>query len=379
MNGVVMLVNEFPPVPTGGAERQAERLAVYLKNKGWPVWVITRRIDGLPARQNYQGLEIIRPLTAGLGKLKTITFVLGTLLSLWQLRSKYAILHAHLVYGPAFAAIIAARLLGKRVIVKLGNSGEFGDVQTSRRTLRGRLRLAFLRKWSDIIIALDDSIYNEILSLGVDPKRIRRISNGIDAGSFSPLQTRSEAKKKSGLADKIVLIYVGRMSPQKSLPTLLLALERSLPACPNLHLLLIGDGPDRPALEDQAQLLGIRDHVTFCGNQPDVRPYLNAADIFVLPSKSEGISNSLLEAMSAGLACVVTTVGGNLDILDQGNCGILLPPGDVSAWSNSLIELGNDTEKCQSLGQAAQKHVFSHFDFSVVGSLYENLYTELLA
>ena len=61
MKGVVMLVNEFPPIPTGGAERQAERLAMYLKNNDWPVWVITSRIDGLPARQNYQGLGIVRP------------------------------------------------------------------------------------------------------------------------------------------------------------------------------------------------------------------------------------------------------------------------------------------------------------------------------
>jgi glycosyltransferase involved in cell wall biosynthesis len=379
MNGVVMLVNEFPPIPTGGAERQAERLAVYLKNKGWPVWVITRRMSGLPARQVYQGLEIIRPLTTGFGKLKTITFISGTLFSLWRLRSQYTILHAHLAYGPAFAAIIAARFLGKRVIVKMGNSGEFGDVQASRSTLRGRLRLAMLRKWADVIIALDDSIYDEILSIGVDPRRIRRIPNGIDVKYFSAQQTRLEAKNKFKLADKVVMVYVGRLAPQKSLPTLLQALARSLPACPNLHLLLVGDGPDRIALEEQAQLLKIRDHVAFLGNQPDVRQYLNAADIFVLPSKSEGISNALLEAMSAGLACVVTTVGGNFDILDQGRCGVLLPTGDVSAWSNALTELGNDPEKRQILGEAAHKHVYSHFDFSVVGALYENLYTELLA
>jgi len=379
MKGVVMLVNEFPPIPTGGAERQAERLAIYLKNNGWPVWVITRRLDGLPARQNYHGIEIVRPLTVGFGKLKTIIFVLGTLLSLWKLRSKYEILHAHLIYGPAFAAMLAARFLGKRVIVKLGNSGEFGDVQHSQRTLRGRLRLTLLRKWADVIIALDDTIYNEILSVGVDPKQIRRISNGIDVGDFSPLQTRMEAKNKLGLKNKVVMVFVGRLSPQKSLPTLLTALERSLPACPGLHLLLLGDGPDRIALEDQAHLLGVRARVEFLGNQSDVRPFLNAADMFVLPSESEGISNALLEAMSAGLACVVTTVGANFDILDQGRCGVLLPPGDVSALSNSLIELANDPEKCQALGDAAQKYVAAHFDFSVVGSLYEDLYAELTA
>jgi glycosyltransferase involved in cell wall biosynthesis len=311
--------------------------------------------------------------------LKTITFVLGTLLTLWRLRSEYSIIHAHLAYGAAFAAMVASRLLGKKVIVKLGNSGEFGDVQSSRRTWRGRLRLAFLRTWADVIIALDDSIYNEILSVGVDPARIKRIPNGIDAGYFASSQTRLDAKKQLSLTDKRLMIFIGRLSPQKSLSTLLDALAKSMPDCPGLYLLLAGSGPDREALESQAQRLGIQDNVTFLGNQSDVRPYLNAADIFVLPSKSEGISNALLEAMSAGLACVVTTVGANFEILDQGRCGILLPPGDVSALSKSLTELGQDPEKCRALGEAAQAFVRSHFDFSVVGSRYENLYSDLVA
>lgn len=379
MNGVVMLVNEFAPIPTGGAERQAERLAVYLSSKGWPIWVITRRIDGLPAHQQYLGLEIIRPMTVGYGKLKSITFIIGALLSLWKLRSKYSIIHAHLAFGPALAAVIASRLLGKRVVVKLGNSGEFGDVQVSRNTLRGRLRLTFLRWWADILIALDDAIYNEILSLGVDPARIRQISNGIDAVSFFPAQSRLEMKRKYGLIDRVVMIFIGRLSPQKSLPTLFEALERLISTSPAFHLLLVGDGPDRISLEEQAQLLGIREHVTFLGVQANVRPYLNTADVFVLPSKSEGVSNALLEAMSAGLACVATTVGGNPEILDHGRCGILLSPGDVSALSDALVKLGQDPEMRRTLGEAAVRHVRAHFDISVIGSQYESLYTELLA
>ncbi|MBI5943585.1 MAG: glycosyltransferase family 4 protein [Chloroflexi bacterium] len=379
MNGVVMLVNEFPPIPTGGAERQAERLALYLKDKGWPVYVITRRVGGLPARQDYQGLTVIRPATFGFGKLKTLTFIFGAVFALWSLRSKYSLLHAHLAYGSAFAALLAARLLGKRVIVKFGTSGEFGDVEVSRRTLRGRLRLAALRKWVDVVIALDDSIFDEILSIGIERDRIKRIPNGIEARNFFPAQSKLEAKKKMNLADKVVMIFVGRLSPQKSLPTLLQALEKSLPACSSLHLLLVGDGPDRAALEEQARQLGIDGHVTFLGNQADVRPYLNAADMFVLPSISEGISNSLLEAMSAGLTCVATPVGGNVEILNGGRCGVLLPAGDVFAWSESLTELGNDPQKRESLGLAAQKQALSHFDFGVVGSLYEDLYRGLLA
>ena len=127
--GVVMLVNEFPPLPVGGAERQAERLSVWLAARGWKVSVLTRGAAGIPSRETRDGFDILRIRPRGPGKLKSLTFVLGSLWTLFRRRKQYGILHAHLSFGPAFAAVIAARLLGKRVIVKLGNSGEFGDIR----------------------------------------------------------------------------------------------------------------------------------------------------------------------------------------------------------------------------------------------------------
>ena len=378
MDGVVMLVNEFPPLPVGGAERQAERLSAYLTKRGWPVWVITRSTPDLPASESRFGFRIVRPATLGWGKLKTGSFVIGALVELWRLRKKFCILHAHLAFSPAFAAVLGAFFLRKHVVVKLGNSGEYGDIHVSQRTWRGRLRLLALRRWADVIIVLDEVMRAEALSAGFNPKRIRLMMNGIDAQDFTVLVSPTDAQLALGLSEKIVVLSMGRLTVQKSLPVLLQSFASAFLVCPELHLLILGDGPERNALEEMVLSLKISDHVTFTGNVADVRPYLNAAHIFVLPSISEGISNSLLEAMSAGLPCLATPVGGNLEVLDHGRCGMLLPVGDVTAWSEALIKLGQSEKMREQLGKTAQERIRNEFDFRVIGSRYESLYGELL-
>jgi glycosyltransferase involved in cell wall biosynthesis len=342
------------------------------------VWVLTRRAPGLAASESRFGFQIIRPPALGPGKLQTVSFVLGALAELWRLRKEYSILHAHLAFGPAFAAVMAARFLGKRVVVKLGNSGEFGDIQVSKKTWRGRLRLSVFQRWADRIIVLDEAMRKEALAAGFDPKRLRRMNNGIDAKAFAPLASRPDAQSALGLAGKVVVLSMGRLAAQKSLPMLFQAFAAALAECPSLHLLVLGDGPERPALDTLVKSLNISEHVTFVGNQADVKPYLNAADLFVLPSASEGISNALLEAMSAGLACLATPVGGNAEVLDDGRCGMLLPVGDVRTWSDTLVQLGQSSWARERLGKAAQERVRSEYDFNVVGERYESLYADLL-
>lgn len=376
-DGVIHLVNEFPPLPVGGAERQAERLSGWLAARGWKVTVLTRGAASLLSREKRDGFEIVRIRPRGPGKLKSLIFVLGSIWTLLQRRNEYKILHAHLSFGPAFAAVIAARLFGKRVIVKLGNSGEFGDIRVSQKTLRGRVRLFALRRWADAVIALDDAMQTEALAAGFDPRRLRRMNNGIDFESFSSTRTKEEAKSALNLRGKVIVLFMGRLSEQKSLPTLFNAFAAARRDCPALHLLLLGDGPARRALEFQAEKLDLSAHVTFAGSQRDVRPYLEAADLFALPSVSEGISNALLEAMSAGLACIATPVGGNAEVLDAGACGVLLPPRDESAWAAALAELGNDSQRRERLGEAARARVRARYDFSIVGGQYESLYREL--
>jgi glycosyltransferase involved in cell wall biosynthesis len=274
--------------------------------------------------------------------------------------------------------VLSARFLGKRVVVKLGNSGEFGDICVSQKTWRGRLRLWVFRRWADLVVVLDEAMQAEALSAGFSPQRVRRMNNGIDPRAFVSSLPHPEAQSALGLAGKVVVLSMGRLAAQKSLPVLFQAFAGALMDCPNLYLLVLGDGPQRTALEILAQSLNIAEHVTFAGNQADVRPYLGAADLFALPSASEGISNALLEAMSAGLACLATPVGGNPEVLDGGRCGLLLPVGDVIAWSKALVELGQSAPMRERLAKAARERIRIEYDFDVVGARYECLYAELL-
>ena len=377
MDGVVMLVNEFTPV-SGGAEKQAERLAGYFAGLGRCVWVITRHFPGLASTEMMNGFRVIRPATRGPGKLKTVTFVLGALWHLYLLRRQYAIIHAHMLFGPAFAAVLAGRLLGKRVIVKLGSSGPDGEIQMSLRTIRGRLRLALLRRWADVIIALDDDMQAEALSAGFSRECVYRNVNGIDVPSFAPAMPREDAKAILGKKDNTLVLFVGRLVPQKSIPSLLKALQKAVQTCPDLHLMLVGSGPEHDFLQALVDELEIREFVTFAGNQSDVKPYLNASDIFVLTSESEGMSNALMEGMAAGLPCLATPVGASPNMLDHGRYGMLIPVGDVTAWADALVELARSPARRMELGRAAQARIKSEYDFSVIGARYEALYQELM-
>jgi glycosyltransferase involved in cell wall biosynthesis len=377
--GIVMLVNEFPPLPVGGAEKQAERLSKYLSLRGWHVWVITRHQKGLPYEERENGFRIIRPATIGPGKLKTITFVLGIFWRLWRLKDKYEILHAHLAVGPAFAGVVAARLLGKNSIVKFGNtSGEFGGILNAKRTLRGRLRLHFIRRWADVVIVLDDAMRQEVISAGFDANRVRLMSNGIDAVALHTDDFEFEAGSGIGSEDRVIAIFVGRLTKQKSLTTLLQALAIASRSCSSLHLTLLGEGPERTALEQQALALGITKQITFAGYDPNVESYLRSAHIFVLPSVAEGISNALLEAMSLGLPCLASSVGGNVEVLDHGKYGVLLPPDDVNAWAQALETMAAAESLRLELGELARRRIVEKYDFGIIGMKYEELYEELL-
>ena len=379
MIGVLMLVNEFSPLPTGGAEKQAERLAERLGKQGFRVGVLTRGMPGLPGREMRDGYSIERIPQRGPGKLKSLTFMAGAMLAVLRRRREIDVLHAHLAFTPALVAAIMGRALNKPVVVKFGTSGPYGDVRVSQRTWRGRLRLALLRRWIDVSIALSPEMEAEMLEAGFPRERVRRISNGVDADVFRPCRDKQAEKSALGLSGKTVALFVGRLAPQKAVPVLLHAWRRAVGECSGLQLVLLGDGPDRMALERMARALSIDPHVTFAGNVPDVRRYLAAADIFVLPSASgEGISNALLEAMASGVACIATAVGGSSEVLDDGACGSLLPPDRPDLLSEAIVSLARHPDEAARYAERARSRILAHYAFAVVDGQYRALYDQLL-
>jgi glycosyltransferase involved in cell wall biosynthesis len=144
-------------------------------------------------------------------------------------------------------------------------------------------------------------------------------------------------------------------------------------------LILLGEGPDRPRLEERARELAVSGQVVFVGSVADPAEHLRAADLFVLPSVAEGMSNSLLEAMATALPCVASAIGGNDDLLAEGPCGRLVPPADRAAWETALVELIEDRQQARRLGAAARRRIESEFALPVVVDRYVAIYRDLLA
>ncbi len=376
--GVVMLVNEFPPLRVGGGERQAEQLCIQLVKQNINIGVLTRGDKDTLHSEIRDGFWVQRVQPRGPGKFKSFSFLLGAIYHLWRRRKQYQIIHAHLAFTPAIAAALVGRLLRKPVIVKFGNSGKFGDIQVSQATRRGRLKLALLRRGGSRFIALDDAMHSELLQAGFALSRLQRMNNGVDATLFHPIADKSHLKFDLGIRDKTVILYIGRLTAQKSLPLLLRSFGQLTRKYPQVFLLLVGDGPDRPALAKLATQVGIREQVRFIGNVDNVRPYLAASDIFVLPSVSEGMSNALLEAMSSGLACVVTRVGNATEMLEDGSCGLLVEANNQKELTQTLDRLLDNSQQRADLSKKARQRIESTYAIEIIGKSYQVLYETLL-
>lgn len=382
VNGVLMLVDEFLPLAIDGAERQAAHLAKYMADRHslW-VGVLTRRFRNLSKFEKRDSYNVFR-----VGKyehtkiLRSLTFTLSAIVKILSLNGKFDILHAHLAFSPAVAATIAGSFLEK-IIVKFGNSGEYGDVETSKRNWRGRLAMNLFRKWADVCIALSSDMEREMLEAGFSRTQVVRMVNGVDTSKFFP-SVNKEIDSRCFQLDGMpkILLYTGRLTNQKSLDTLLLAFSKAITKVQDLHLVIVGDGENRDMLERLSTDLGINRNVTFLRWVEDITPYLRGADIFVLPSLSEGISNSLLEAMASGLPSIATDVGGSGDALGRDEeCGLLIQPGDVEQLTSSIIKLSSNPTMSEKIGHMARKRIMEVYDLEVVGENYKRLYDRLLS
>ena len=174
------------------------------------------------------------------------------------------------------------------------------------------------------------------------------------------------------------MIFTGRIHPQKNLGVLLDAWPE-VARRTGASLILVGQGPERDRLAESARTLGVADRVHFLGGVDDPADLLRAADAFVLPSVAEGMSNSLLEAMATSLPCLASAIGGNTDLLQDGHDGLLVPPGDPSAWSSALLRVLEDPSFARSLGAAARRRIEAEFSLTVVVDRYLALYRRMLA
>ena len=244
----------------------------------------------------------------------------------------------------------------------------------------------FMRLFVDRYIAVSRDLENWLIStVGVDSQNVRQIYNGVDHRQFVPQSVKPSAllPQQWRHHDGIVVVgTVGRLTPVKDQQLLLHAVAKLRSDQPGLadrlRLLVVGDGPLYPTLSRMVEELSLQDVAWLAGDRKDVASLLQVMDIFVLPSLGEGISNTVLEAMSSGLPVIATAVGGNVELVEEGFNGRLIPSGDCQALADAMACLITDSEERARQGANARLRVCQRFDWSRTVNDYLSVYDELL-
>ena len=226
------------------------------------------------------------------------------------------------------------------------------------------------------IVVNSDSVRKEMMAReGVPSGRLHLCYNGIDTARF-----HAEGRKRMPVLDgaQLVIGVVCVLRPEKGLSTLLNGFAMFAKDFHSARLAIIGSGPELEPLQQLAQQLGIQDDVWFEPATSEVPNWLRSIDIFVLPSLSEALSNSLMEAMACGCACVASRTGGNPELLGQDEAGLLFEPGDAGDLARKLSLLAGDGALRERLVQAAVEKIQHKFSIAAAAARMEQIYEELL-
>lgn len=266
-----------------------------------------------------------------------------------------------------FYGSIAAKLAGVPKLIHSEHGRTFDDRPLRFWAQRQLSRLA------DTVFALSQQLRRDLVThVGLPAERIEVLYNGVDLARFGG-SDRADARERLGLAaDAVVVGSVARLVAVKNYPLLLRAIAH--PALAPATLVLIGDGPERATLQSLADTLGIADRVRFVGHREDVAQLLPAFDVFVLPSLSEGMSNTLLEAMACSVPPIASQVGGNAEIVRDGIDGLLFPSGDEAALRDALVQMVHNASQRAEMGRASRERVMGAFDIQAMMRAYESLY-----
>lgn len=285
-------------------------------------------------------------------------------------RERPDIVHTH-AWGTLLEGLVAARLARVPIVVH----GEHGTLQ-----LKHRQRVAQRIAWkaADRMLSVSSRLAERIShDTGLPLARMTVIRNGVDLNRFQRVD-RADARARLGFADdELVAIAVGRLVPVKDHLTLLEATALARRSGRPFTLAIAGDGPLRSTLEERARALGLDAAVRFLGHRGDVETVLAAADLFVLSSVSEGLSNTILEAMATGLPVVATRVGGADEMVEDGVTGVLVPASSPSEMAAALTAVFGDADARRTMGIRGRARAKTEFSLETMVRRYESLYVEL--
>ena len=294
-------------------------------------------------------------------------------------KSNIKIIHTH-KYKDTILAAPAAKLSGIPHVVRTvhGLREPFAGLQDFKMNLYETIESTVHRYCVDSIIAVSSQIEGKYKAEG-QVSSITCIRNGIDLEGKLVQTDRWRTRKDLGIDSETCLIgTVGRLTPVKGIPYLLQAVRILLRQGANVKVLIVGDGSIRQDLMAQTHSLGIIDNVVFLGHREDTDVLLQALDIFILPSLSEGIPMALLEAMAASRAVVASGVGGIPEIIEDGVEGYLVEPMDVDNLAERCRRLIESPDVARTMGEQARKRVERDFSATAMADRVASVYNKLL-
>jgi sugar transferase (PEP-CTERM/EpsH1 system associated) len=222
------------------------------------------------------------------------------------------------------------------------------------------------------------------LVIRVPPRKIHQIYNGVDSDKFHPREGTRPDVLPAGFADEGAVVFgsVGRMAEVKDYPTLVRAFIRLVQQHPALgaraRLVIVGEGPSRLACQKLLEEAGVAHLAWLPGERHDVDAIMQALDVFVLPSKNEGISNTILEALASGLPVIATAVGGNVELVEDGVNGMRVTPGDAADMAQALLGYLDAPARIAEHGRLARRHAEQRFSIPVMAEAYAAVYDQTL-
>jgi glycosyltransferase involved in cell wall biosynthesis len=368
---VVMFCGKYRPV-VGGAERQADKLARALAQRGLDVLVITPlRVPGSAMLETTDGITVrrFRFSETRIRRLADPWFWGQIFYQVWRHSAGADVLHCHILGLETIAAAMAARARGIPAIVKVSSSGTGSVLDVLRTRKIGRAAARLSKHVFSAFVATTEYMLREVQADRIGVGKAVLIPNGVE---MRPYRIRNPPVHK--------FLYLGRVSIRcnRDFSGLVKAFERTFDSCPQAQLAVVGDGDMRETLREMASSSRAALQIQIVG-QGDPDQWLGWADCLVLPSRQEGLSNALLEAMAAALPCITYDIPPNREVLEDGKCGVLTPVDDWQALAEAMTTLAGDPLRATSLGRAAWERVRDRYGIESTAERHVALYSDIVS
>lgn len=284
-------------------------------------------------------------------------------------QEKIDVIHTHNTQ-PFVDGTIGAMLAGVRTVIHTDHARSFPD------KVRYMFAEWLMSQYAFKVVGVSDHTSENLAKYEkISPKKIMTIENGIDGSRFEVAIDRDEKRKEIGMKNDGPVIGLGvRLAEQKGITYLLQAMPRVIQSCPDINLVIVGDGELKSALQDQSAQLGIQDNVLFLGPRLDIPELLQLFDIYVLPSLWEGMPMVLLESLAAGCPVIATDVGGVSKVIKHGENGLLAQSKNPQQLAEAIVSLLADSTLRDQFAARGLEIFKNKFSSDIMTRNYERLY-----